>query len=89
MFRGKAIRLGSARSDILFDKDIQNKVKKRLGIGDAARICLYVPTYRLGELEQTNSMEIMKFSIYFSISKSLINLSSCSFDSATENGSVS
>lgn len=59
MFRGKAIRLGSARSDILFDKDIQNKVKKRLGIGDAARICLYVPTYRLGELEQTNSMDIM------------------------------
>lgn len=59
MFRGKAIRLGSARSDILFDKDIQNTVKERLGIGEAAGICLYVPTYRLGELEQTNSMEIM------------------------------
>lgn len=59
MFRGKAIRLGSPRSDILFDKGIRDKVKERLCIEKDAGICLYVPTYRLDELEKTHSMEIM------------------------------
>ncbi len=58
-FQGKAVRVGSARSDILFDKTVRTKVLEGYGLNRDARICLYVPTYRLDELERTQSMSIL------------------------------
>lgn len=59
MFQGQAIRVGSARSDLLFDKTIREKILTRFAIDKRAKVCLYVPTYRLEELEKTNSMSIL------------------------------
>lgn len=57
-FKGKAIRVGSPRSDILFDRTIRRKVLDNWGLDEKVKICLYVPTYRLDELEKTSSMSI-------------------------------
>lgn len=59
MFKGKAVRIGSARSDILFDKSIRKKVLFNLGLNESVKICLYVPTYRLEECEKFSSMSII------------------------------
>ena len=59
MFKGETIRVGSARSDILFDKSIRKKVLFDLGLRESAKVCLYVPTYRLEEYEKTSSMSIL------------------------------
>lgn len=59
MFKGETIRVGSARSDILFDKSIRKKVLFDLGLRESAKVCLYVPTYRLEEYEKTFSMSIL------------------------------
>ena len=59
MFKGKTVRIGSPRSDILFDRSIRKKVLSNIGINENARICLYVPTYRLEECEKTSSMTIL------------------------------
>lgn len=46
-FHGKFIRLGSARSDIMFaGQDIREKLYKQLGIGRSVGTVLYAPTYR-------------------------------------------
>lgn len=58
-FKGKAIRVGSARSDILFDKAVKAAVLDRLGLKENARVCLYVPTYRANEYEENRSMSIL------------------------------
>ena len=57
-FKGKVIRVGSARSDLLFDKTIRASVLARLGLKENARVCLYVPTYRADEYERNRSMSI-------------------------------
>lgn len=59
MFKGETIRVGSARSDILFDKSIRKKVLSDLGLRESVKVCLYVPTYRLEEYEKTSSMSIL------------------------------
>lgn len=58
-FKGKAIRVGSARSDILFDKAVKAAVLDRLGLKKNVRVCLYVPTYRANEYEENRSMSIL------------------------------
>ena len=58
MFKGESVRVGSARSDILFDNSIRKKVLSNLGLNESAKICLYVPTYRLKECEKSSSMKI-------------------------------
>lgn len=57
-FRGKAIRVGSARSDILFDKGVREKVLAKFGLGKKTKICLYVPTYRQKEFDEKGSISI-------------------------------
>lgn len=57
-FQGKNVRVGSPRSDILFDEEIKKKVIKQFGLKDDIKICLYVPTYRLNELKKNGSMTI-------------------------------
>ena len=59
LFQGENIRVGSPRSDILFDKSIREKVLRHFKLKDNAKICLYVPTYRLEEVEKTRSMSII------------------------------
>lgn len=59
MFQGKNIRVGSPRSDLLFDKGIREKVMKHFNLKEEVKICLYVPTYRLEEAEKTHSMSII------------------------------
>lgn len=59
MFQGQAIRIGSARSDLLFDRTIRGKVLEKLGLDESAKVCLYVPTFRLEELKKTHSMSIL------------------------------
>ncbi len=59
MFQGQAVRIGSARSDLLFDKSVRGKVLARFGLNEDVKVCLYVPTYRLEEFEKTHSMSIL------------------------------
>lgn len=58
-FYGQAIRVGSARSDLLFDEAVRGKVLAQFGLSEEVKICLYVPTYRLEEFERTHSMSIL------------------------------
>ncbi|BBF44123.1 CDP-ribitol:poly(ribitol phosphate) ribitol phosphotransferase [Lachnospiraceae bacterium KM106-2] len=57
-FQGEAIRVGSARSDILFENQIKEKVYDRLGLNKDAKVLLYAPTYRQREFENGKSMSI-------------------------------
>lgn len=59
MFKGEAIRVGSARSDILFNESIKKRVFSDLGLNESVKVCLYAPTYRLEEYEKTSSMSIL------------------------------
>jgi CDP-glycerol glycerophosphotransferase len=58
MFQGENIRVGSPRSDILFDSEITKKVKKHFHLGKSDKICLYVPTYRLEDVEKNRNISI-------------------------------
>lgn len=58
-FKGKAVRVGSARSDVLFDSTIRKKVLSQFDLNTDVKVCLYVPTYRIGDLERTHSMPIL------------------------------
>lgn len=57
-FNGKAIRVGSSRSDILFDETIKEKIYHRFGLDIDAHIMLYAPTYRDTEYRESKSMSI-------------------------------
>ncbi len=50
-FQGEAVRVGSPRSDILFDDSVKEKVYKYFKIEKKAKLCLYVPTYRNQQLK--------------------------------------
>lgn len=56
--KGKAIRIGSPRSDILFDKSIRDKVRNQFGLQKNTHILLYAPTFRRKDLENNQSMAI-------------------------------
>ena len=58
MFQGEAVRIGSARSDILFDKTIKEKVLTWFGLERNTKICLYAPTYRQKEFHKKSSISI-------------------------------
>ena len=51
-FQGKAVMLGSARSDILFDKTMRNKVRAKFHLAQDTHILLYAPTYRKRGVEE-------------------------------------
>lgn len=57
-FRGKAVRLGSSRSDILFDKAVRNDVRIKFQLEQDTHILLYAPTYRKKGLDENCSMQI-------------------------------
>lgn len=57
-FTGKAIRVGSSRSDILFDETIKDKVYHSFGLDIDAHMLLYAPTYRDAEYRESKSMSI-------------------------------
>lgn len=57
-FKGKALRVGSPRSDLLFQPDSREKVLAEYGIESDSKICLYVPTYRITNLDKPNSVEV-------------------------------
>ncbi len=59
MFQGENVRVGSARSDILFDMRIKEKVMDHFGLEPDAKICLYVPTYRLEEVGTYQNISIV------------------------------
>lgn len=59
MFQGVNVRVGSARSDILFAEGIKEKVMKYFNLGTDAKICLYVPTYRLDEVNMYQNISIV------------------------------
>ena len=54
-FKGKFIRVGSARSDAMFDKALYDKVRNYYKIPQNARIVLYAPTFRYLSSEQNVS----------------------------------
>lgn len=66
-FRGKFVRLGSARSDIMFaGQDIREKLYKQLGIGKHVKTVLYAPTFRTSyalevKLEFDRLIEAVKY----------------------------
>ena len=57
-FGGTTVRVGSARSDILFDKGVKEKVYDMFKIPLNNHIALYVPTYRDKEFRQNKGMSI-------------------------------
>ncbi len=58
-FKGKAVRVGSARSDILFDKTIRNKIYHYFHIELDANTLLYAPTYRNNDYLNNKGMNII------------------------------
>ncbi len=58
MFKGKAIRVGSARSDVLFDKTVKEKVLIKFGLERKTKVCLFVPTYRQREHDRKCNVSI-------------------------------
>lgn len=58
MFRGKAIRVGSPRSDLLFDDAVKDKVFRYFQINKRSKICLYVPTYRNRQLDKDYMLSV-------------------------------
>lgn len=59
MFQGKNIRVGSPRSDILFEKGIREKVMRHFHLREDVKICLYVPTYRLEDVKGNQNISIV------------------------------
>lgn len=57
-FQGKAVRLGSARSDILFDRTMREKVLKQFKLQEDTHILLYAPTYRQKGLTENHRMPV-------------------------------
>ena len=57
-FRGKAIRVGSPRSDILFDSSAKEKVFAKFHLRSNTHVLLYAPTYRDKEFRENHSMRI-------------------------------
>lgn len=57
-FHGKAIRVGSARSDILFDSSIKEKVFEHFHLKSDTHVLLYSPTYRDKEFKVNHNMTI-------------------------------
>lgn len=57
-FQGKAIRVGSARSDILFDPLVKEKVFADFHLNPDIHALLYAPTYRDREYKTNQSMAI-------------------------------
>lgn len=63
-FQGKAVRLGSARSDILFDETVKERVFTRFGLDTDTHVLLYAPTYRhedwIGNQSLTVTLDLKK-----------------------------
>lgn len=57
-FNGKAVRVGSSRSDVLFDETIKEKVYDKFGLDTDSHVLLYTPTYRDTEFRANKSMSI-------------------------------
>ena len=51
-YNGPMIRIGSARSDILFDKNIKIQVYNKLGLKNNAHTLLYAPTFRIDNVRK-------------------------------------
>lgn len=58
LFQGENIRVGSPRSDILFHREITEKVRKHFSLKESDKICLYVPTYRLEDTKGIQNISI-------------------------------
>ena len=58
MFKGKAIRVGSPRSDLLFDDEVKVKVSQYFQVDKNSKICLYVPTYRNRQLDKDYTLSV-------------------------------
>jgi len=58
-FQGKSVRVGSPRSDILFDKTVKGKVHEYFHIPSDANILLYAPTYRKEGLKITLDIDML------------------------------
>ena len=64
-FNGPYIRVGSPRSDILFDDSVGTKIRKRYGIDMGVRIILYVPTYRENDNKDNSLLQLQtNFSLW-------------------------
>lgn len=57
-FEGPAVRIGSARSDILFDSLVRKKVLERFRLDENVHFLLYVPTFRHRDCVAHRGMEI-------------------------------
>lgn len=57
-FKGEAIRIGSPRSDILFDNTIGEKIRTEFGLQKDTHILLYAPTFRKKDLINNRSMVV-------------------------------
>lgn len=57
-FTGRAVRVGSPRSDILFDCSVRKKVLLAFGLEEETHILLYAPTYRKYDHENGRGMKL-------------------------------
>ncbi|SHI37750.1 CDP-glycerol glycerophosphotransferase [Anaerovibrio lipolyticus DSM 3074] len=51
MYNGPFVRVGSPRSDIIFQPEIKNVVRNKLGISEYKKVLLYAPTFRVSKDE--------------------------------------
>ncbi len=59
MFQGENVRVGSPRSDVLFDQEVKKKVREHFHLREDDKICLYVPTYRLEEVKGKRDISVL------------------------------
>ncbi len=59
-FLGRSVRIGSPRSDVLFDPTVRERVFSHFQLDAGVNICLYAPTYRVKDLEseRENSLSL-------------------------------
>lgn len=57
-FKGEAVRIGSARSDVLFNPTIRKKVLKNLLLNEKQCILLYAPTFRFKDYYNKKGMDV-------------------------------
>lgn len=68
LFRGTFERVGSSRSDILFDSSARHKVLQKLGLPDSRHYLLYAPTFR-NEKQKTFSTRFVWTGLDFTLLK--------------------
>ena len=58
-YKGPMIRIGSARSDIIFDAKIRSQIYKKFKLNDEIKTILYTPTFRMDNMKNKSELNFI------------------------------